>query len=581
MKYLNSIILLCFYSIAINAQNLTLNCPNTDPIVTAWKISDGISTMKYYTNINDTDCPAIPIDSGVEANVQSVYYDAEYVWVEATGCPDYFTGPYNGDGNINFPDDQNLTIVLPRNPIPDPGASLNDHTVLGAIGYFVNGVPMFNAADGMSYNNQGSWNRNATVMENEGFGCDRSHPANISLHHHQNPIPFNYSENGTQNPDICDCFPSDALYSPNPEQHSPIIGFANDGYPVYGPYAFSNTDGTGEIRLMTPSYHLRAINERTTYADGSNAPNAGPVISDTWPLGSFYEDFEFIEGSGDLDYYNGRFAVTPEYPCGTYAYFATMDENGDSKFPYLVGLAFYGETINCNAGGGPGGGPGDPPPCSEVPEGLPCCGDGICGGPETADNCPEDCGGGGSTGGTDEYPCTQPDDVLLYAETNNISPCNNELNIINSYNGDGTNTLTVSGNSNEGNWCTSEIGASLTVNENGTYTYFDTDENGFYQFISVYVDIQTGLNEIHAIKSLEIYPIPVDEVLTIILEVEKVEKYIFNIKDITGKIINSEHKQVQAGTNELLLETEALNNGIYFLQIVNENGEHYLRKIVK
>ena len=28
-----------------------------------------------------------------------------------------------------------------------------------------------------------------------------------------------------------------------------------------------------------------------------------------------------------LDIHNGRFCITPEYPEGTYAYFATVDEN--------------------------------------------------------------------------------------------------------------------------------------------------------------------------------------------------------------------------------------------------------------
>jgi len=40
--------------------------------------------------------------------------------------------------------------------------------------------------------------------------------------------------------------------------------------------------------------------------------------------------------------HNGRFCVTPEYPNGTYAYFATVDENHNSAFPYVVGPTFYG-----------------------------------------------------------------------------------------------------------------------------------------------------------------------------------------------------------------------------------------------
>ena len=64
-------------------------------------------------------------------------------------------------------------------------------------------------------------------------------------------------------------------------------------------------------------------------------------------MGWYYEDFEFVDGLGDLDVHNGRFCVTPEYPNGTYAYFATVDENWNSKFPYVI-HSYYGvvETNN-------------------------------------------------------------------------------------------------------------------------------------------------------------------------------------------------------------------------------------------
>ena len=54
------------------------------------------------------------------------------------------------------------------------------------------------------------------------------------------------------------------------------------------------------------------------------------------------EDFEYAAGLGDLDVYNGRFAVTPEYPAGTYAYYVTIDAGGASAYPYSVGPSYYG-----------------------------------------------------------------------------------------------------------------------------------------------------------------------------------------------------------------------------------------------
>jgi hypothetical protein len=65
-----------------------------------------------------------------------------------------------------------------------------------------------------------------------------------------------------------------------------------------------------------------------------NRPNS-------FPVGFFVEDYEYT-GAGDLDEHNGRFCVTPEYPNGIYCYYATVDEDWNSAYPYLVGPTYYG-----------------------------------------------------------------------------------------------------------------------------------------------------------------------------------------------------------------------------------------------
>tara|TARA_B100000745_G_scaffold255686_1_gene178407 strand:- start:10143 stop:22226 length:12084 start_codon:yes stop_codon:yes gene_type:complete len=110
--------------------------------------------------------------------------------------------------------------------------------------------------------------------------------------------------------------------------HSPILGWAYDGSPIYGPYGYSSASG-GTIKQLTSGY------ERV---DIGNRPN--------FPLGFFVEDNTFV-GNGDLDENNGRFCITPEYPKGVYAYFTTISEQvqgaGDfsqnklPQFPYCVG----------------------------------------------------------------------------------------------------------------------------------------------------------------------------------------------------------------------------------------------------
>ena len=127
------------------------------------------------------------------------------------------------------------------------------------------------------------------------------------------------------------------------ENHSPILGFAYDGNPIYGPYGFDTISG-GIIRRMVPGYELNAT--RTL----------GPSVGD-WELGSFTNDYTFTN-KGDLDRYNGRFCKTPDYPEGTYAYFATIDSSSQQDqtfdkyftpvFPYVVGDAFKSKPDSYN-----------------------------------------------------------------------------------------------------------------------------------------------------------------------------------------------------------------------------------------
>jgi|694.fasta_scaffold02948_8 hypothetical protein len=116
------------------------------------------------------------------------------------------------------------------------------------------------------------------------------------------------------------------------KSHSPIIGWAYDGNPIYGPYGYENKNG-GQVKLLTSSYSLKS------------ARLNGPPTS-TFPLGFFVDDYEYL-GNGDLDANNGRFCVTPDYPEGTYAYFATFSKKNSTsgtfknykepQFPYLIG----------------------------------------------------------------------------------------------------------------------------------------------------------------------------------------------------------------------------------------------------
>jgi uncharacterized protein (TIGR03437 family) len=145
--------------------------------------------------------------------------------------------------------------------------------------------------------------------------------------------------------------------SDGPYSHSPILGWAMDGNPIYGPYGYSDpTDSTSEVARMSSSFSLRNITERTTLPDWALAVHDGvaqqltedqygPEINVFFPLGRYLEDHEYVEGAGDLDQYNGRFEITPEYPEGVYAYHVTINENGAPTFPYILGPQYYGDVV--------------------------------------------------------------------------------------------------------------------------------------------------------------------------------------------------------------------------------------------
>jgi hypothetical protein len=101
------------------------------------------------------------------------------------------------------------------------------------------------------------------------------------------------------------------------------------------------------IKRMEPSFQKRNITARKHYSDGSDVAD-GPAINATFPLGWYREDYEYIASSGDLDIHNGRFCKTPEYPNGIYCYFATVDKNWNSVYPYIVGETYYGVVLEDN-----------------------------------------------------------------------------------------------------------------------------------------------------------------------------------------------------------------------------------------
>jgi hypothetical protein len=324
-----------------------------NPAITHW-LQNTTLTGSYYTAGNST-----AQSNGILVNCQEVSYSANYAYVKTTGVPSYPTGPFQ-DGNPSQASNQNAIFQIPLNPQPNTGTPTS--TTGGNIGIFINGVALFDYRDGVAWNTNTSslcggpgnppcppgttyWNRDAVPAEKPGFDCSKGHPAMGNYHHHQNPSAFKLDLNVISS--VCNLYDADGLYAIDSTKHSPLIGFAYDGYPIYGAYGYKNTDGSGGIVRIKSSYQLRNITTRTVWADGTDVPD-GPAVNNTYFLGYFREDYEFISHpeAEYLDVHNGRFCVTPEYPSGTYAYFATVNSAWNSAYPYVVGPTFYGIYAN-------------------------------------------------------------------------------------------------------------------------------------------------------------------------------------------------------------------------------------------
>lgn len=240
--------------------------------------------------------------------VHSVETDGDVVRVRSAGVSTRYLGPLQTPA---WPADRlrEFQFRFPRRPVAVQGGAPLPARVLGA---FANGVPIYNHMEAASYQGRNLWHFDTIARARR----DPSHPASPGL------IEEVAAASG---------------------KHSPILGFAHDGYPVYGPQGFG---ADGALVRMRSSYRLRAVTRRSAWPDGTELTPGqwGPAVDAEYPLGTFAEDYEFAAGSGDLDACNGRFARTPEYPEGTYAYFLATTPAGELAYPYLIGRCLHGST---------------------------------------------------------------------------------------------------------------------------------------------------------------------------------------------------------------------------------------------
>lgn len=148
----------------------------------------------------------------------TVSFDATSMIIHTKGLPNHPTGKFPEPGfgpgsNPNYIQEHQRTYYIPVNPKVNPrhivtATDNSNHALpMGPIGIAVNGVVFFNPFDAQSQDA-------SNIMDR---CCGHPAPDN-TYHYHKYPICLNspWADEGTE--------------------HSPLIGWAFDGFPIYGPY---------------------------------------------------------------------------------------------------------------------------------------------------------------------------------------------------------------------------------------------------------------------------------------------------------------------------------------------------------
>ena len=219
------------------------------------------------------------------------------------------------DGRRAFPNDvseQDLTLTIPRNP--QVAAQATDLSLSIDNAVFLNGVKLDLLA-------AACYGVGRQSLGKEKIGCgdrEKGNPwrydplspinsfATDSHHAHAQPDGTYHYHAGPKVLFNADCSTSDKA--------SPVIGFAADGFPIYGS-CISTEDG---LRKVTSSYVMKT-GKRVAVGD-YETPETPHIASDNYD-GQFRGDYQFTKGSGDLDECNGMvvdgqygYYVTDAYP---------------------------------------------------------------------------------------------------------------------------------------------------------------------------------------------------------------------------------------------------------------------------
>jgi hypothetical protein len=275
----------------------------------------------------------VNIDEEIYNNDESVLAYSKYSWSSdgtsrmliGNGIPNHEVGTFPNSNNPNSISEQNVSksFTLCPSIIYESGLELVGPAM--AIAYALNSVKFDPATAGRCNDagecslarGEGNWNIEALGHETFDFGDDMNHAhvqPNGAYHYHGIPellIDFLGDKDGMT-----------------------LVGWASDGFPVYARYGYADPENSqSQLKALTTSYRLKSQpdeNRPNTLTAILGGPNANSNINKPIPMGAFTQDYEYVEGLGDLDECNGIFGVTPEFPDGIYYYVVTDD------FPFFT-----------------------------------------------------------------------------------------------------------------------------------------------------------------------------------------------------------------------------------------------------
>ena len=303
---------------------LIFSCKGTETADEEVNCIGDYSTDNVLTNIN----------SEIFNNDESVNAISRYSWtsngsqriLSGNGIPNHEVGTFPNNNNPNTIREINVNkrFTLCPEIISESGLEIVGPAL--AIAYAINSVKFDPGTAGRCNDlgecslaqGQGNWNIEALGHDTFNFGDDMNHAhvqPNGAYHYHGMP-------------ELLVDFLGD-------NQGMTLVGWASDGFPVYARYGYSNTnDSNSTIKSLIPSYRLKLQPDSnrpmvlTRLAGGPGQGNTSP--NTPIAMGAFTQDYEYVEGLGDLDQCNGRFGVTPEFPSGIYYYVVTDD------FPFFT-----------------------------------------------------------------------------------------------------------------------------------------------------------------------------------------------------------------------------------------------------